>query len=91
MVADFGFADLIFVAPGLDFGRDTLLALRLLLPIMTPTASEAVLGAVLERINSTGAVCHEETVSRFVNKFRVGQRLIRRMASSSRSVTMRLM
>ena len=72
VIADFGFPDLALVAPGLDFGRDTLLALRLLLPIMTPTASEAVLGAVLERINSTGAVCHEETVSRFVHKFRVG-------------------
>ncbi len=45
-----------------DFGRDTLLTLRLLLPIMSSTSAEAILGSVLERLNTTGTVCHEETV-----------------------------
>ncbi len=46
-----------------DFGRDTLLALRLLLPVISQTSAEAILGAVIERTNSTGTLCHEETVS----------------------------
>lgn len=44
------------------FGRDTMIALRLLMPILTSEAVEAVLGAVIERANSTGALCHEETI-----------------------------
>lgn len=39
-----------------------MIALRMLMPIMTPEAIETVLGAVLERANSTGALCHEETI-----------------------------
>ena len=37
------------------FGRDTLLALRLLLPVVSPTTAEAILGAVIERTNDTGS------------------------------------
>ncbi|KAJ9096780.1 hypothetical protein QFC21_005050 [Naganishia friedmannii] len=38
------------------FGRDTLLTLRLLLPTLTSTASEAVLTGVMERLNGTGLI-----------------------------------
>lgn len=44
------------------FGRDSMIALRLLMPTLAPEAIEAVLGAVLERANETGALCHEETI-----------------------------
>ncbi|KAI0648904.1 hypothetical protein C8Q79DRAFT_903844 [Trametes meyenii] len=44
------------------FGRDSLIALRLLMPILTSEAIEAALGAVIERTNATGALCHEETI-----------------------------
>ena len=44
------------------FGRDSLIALRLLMPVLTPEAIEAALGAVIERTNVTGALCHEETI-----------------------------
>ena len=49
------------------FGRDTLLALRLLLPVISPTSAEAILGAVLERTNTTGALCHEETIGDYAS------------------------
>ncbi|KIJ27555.1 hypothetical protein M422DRAFT_271225 [Sphaerobolus stellatus SS14] len=49
------------------FGRDTMIALRLLMPIVTPEESESVLGAVLERLNSTGAACHEETIGDYAS------------------------
>ena len=32
------------------------------MPILTPNAIEAALGAVIERVNTTGALCHEETI-----------------------------
>ncbi|KAH9485673.1 hypothetical protein JR316_0002583 [Psilocybe cubensis] len=44
------------------FGRDSLIALRMLMPLLTPSAIEDALGAVIERANSTGALCHEETI-----------------------------
>src|SRR5436190_1284420 len=34
----------------------------MLMPLLTPDAIEAALGAVIERANSTGALCHEETI-----------------------------
>jgi hypothetical protein len=39
------------------FGRDTMLALRLLLPVVSTTTAEAILGAVIERTNDTGSKC----------------------------------
>ena len=33
-----------------------------MMPILTSEAIEAVLGAVIERTNTTGALCHEETI-----------------------------
>ena len=32
------------------------------MPTLTSEAIEAALGAVIERVNSTGALCHEETI-----------------------------
>ena len=49
------------------FGRDTLLSLRLLLPVISQTSAEAVLGAVIERTNSTGTLCHEETIGDYAS------------------------
>ncbi|GHJ88125.1 hypothetical protein NliqN6_4527 [Naganishia liquefaciens] len=49
------------------FGRDTLLTLRLLLPTFTSTAAEAVLTGVMERINGSGLVCHEETIGDYAS------------------------
>lgn len=49
------------------FGRDTMIALRLLMPIITSEASESILGAVFERLNSTGAACHEETIGDYAS------------------------
>ncbi len=39
-----------------------MIALRFLMPLLTSNATEAALGAVIERANSTGALCHEETI-----------------------------
>ncbi|KAM0351086.1 hypothetical protein ACHAPU_002868 [Fusarium lateritium] len=48
------------------FGRDTMISALLLEPLLSAgndSALEAVIGAVLERINRTdGSVCHEETI-----------------------------
>jgi hypothetical protein len=48
------------------FGRDSMIAALLLEPVLSTgngSATEAVIGAVLERINRTdGSVCHEETI-----------------------------
>lgn len=48
------------------FGRDSMIATLLLEPVLSNgegSAVEAVIGAVLERVNRTdGTVCHEETI-----------------------------
>jgi hypothetical protein len=44
------------------FGRDTLLSLQMLMPVLTPRAIEAALGSVIERLGPDGAVAHEEVV-----------------------------
>ena len=45
------------------FGRDSMIAALLLQPVLSDQAVEAVIGAVLERINRTdGSACHEETI-----------------------------
>ncbi|KAF9523824.1 hypothetical protein CPB83DRAFT_774834 [Crepidotus variabilis] len=49
------------------FGRDSLIALRMLMPLMTSEAIESALAAVVERANSTGALCHEETVGYYAS------------------------
>lgn len=47
------------------FGRDTLMSVRLLLPVLTPEEAEAGLGAVLERLSPRGEVAHEESIGEF--------------------------
>ncbi|MGK6319067.1 hypothetical protein [Sphingomonas sp. DT-204] len=47
------------------FGRDTLMSVRLLMPVLQPAAVEAGLGAVLARLNDKGEVAHEEGLSEF--------------------------
>ena len=49
------------------FGRDTLLTVDLMMPILSSEAIETVIGAVIERTNSTGALCHEETVGDYAS------------------------
>ncbi len=44
------------------FGRDTLLSVRLLMPVLEPEAIEDALGSVLERLDPTGRVAHEEDI-----------------------------
>ena len=44
------------------FGRDTLLSICLLMPILGADAAEIGLGSVFERINDQGEVAHEEEI-----------------------------
>jgi hypothetical protein len=44
------------------FGRDTLLSLRMLMPVLTPAAVEAGLASVLTRLSAHGEVAHEEDI-----------------------------
>ncbi|HEU5061296.1 MAG TPA: hypothetical protein VFU21_32450 [Kofleriaceae bacterium] len=47
------------------FGRDTLLSVRLLMPVLEPAAVEGALGSVIERLSATGEVAHEEDIGEF--------------------------
>ena len=47
------------------FGRDTLMSVRLLMPVLAPEAVEAGLGAVLARLSPQGEVAHEEDIGEF--------------------------
>jgi hypothetical protein len=47
------------------FGRDTLLTLQLLLPVLQPAVIEGALGSVLERLGPEGEVAHEEAIGEF--------------------------
>ncbi|HEX4267483.1 MAG TPA: hypothetical protein VHY36_06340 [Steroidobacteraceae bacterium] len=44
------------------FGRDTLMSVRLLMPVLSPTAIEAGLDSVLARLSPRGEVAHEEDI-----------------------------
>lgn len=44
------------------FGRDTLLSLRMLMPVLTPAAVDAGLASVLTRLSAAGEVAHEEDI-----------------------------
>jgi hypothetical protein len=44
------------------FGRDTLVSLEMLMPVLGAAPIEAGLGAVLDRVGAEGAVAHEELV-----------------------------
>jgi hypothetical protein len=47
------------------FGRDTLISVRMLMPVLQPTAIEAGLTAVLTRLSPDGIVAHEEGIGEF--------------------------
>jgi hypothetical protein len=47
------------------FGRDTLMSLRLLMPVLQPAAIESGLGSVLSRLAPNGEVAHEEDIGEF--------------------------
>ena len=47
------------------FGRDTLMSLRLLMPVLQPAAVEAGLSSVLARLAPNGEVAHEEDIGEF--------------------------
>jgi hypothetical protein len=44
------------------FGRDTLMSVRLLMPVLSPIAVEAGLDSVLARLSPRGEVAHEEDI-----------------------------
>ena len=47
------------------FGRDTLMSVQLLMPVLQPPLAEAGLGAVLGRLNAAGEVAHEEDIGEY--------------------------
>ena len=47
------------------FGRDTLMSLRLLMPVLQPDAVEDGIGSVLARLAPNGEVAHEEDIGEF--------------------------
>jgi hypothetical protein len=47
------------------FGRDTLMSVRLLMPVLNHAVIEAGLGSVIERLNNRGEVAHEEDIAEF--------------------------
>jgi hypothetical protein len=47
------------------FGRDTLMSLRLLMPVLQPTAVEDGISSVLARLAPDGEVAHEEGIGEF--------------------------
>lgn len=47
------------------FGRDTLLAVQLLMPVLQPAVVEAALGSIMERLSPDGEVAHEEGIGEY--------------------------
>ncbi|MDS0856540.1 hypothetical protein NUV25_02350 [Burkholderia pseudomultivorans] len=47
------------------FGRDTLISVRMLMPVLEPAAIEAGLSSVLGRLSDDGKVAHEEGIGEF--------------------------
>ncbi|KVK89786.1 hypothetical protein [Burkholderia sp. MSMB1498] len=47
------------------FGRDTLISVRMLMPVLQPDVIEAGLGSVLSRLSPDGKVAHEEGIGEF--------------------------
>lgn len=56
------------------FGRDTLLSVRMLMPVLQPRVMEAGLGAVIDRIGTNGQVAHEEALGDYAWVVRVGNK-----------------
>ncbi|BFZ61702.1 hypothetical protein YB2330_002777 [Saitoella coloradoensis] len=57
------------------FGRDSLISLLLLNPVLSNDVIEAGIGAILERENSTGALCHEETIGDYATYLNQQQKI----------------
>ncbi|GAA0551216.1 glycogen debranching enzyme [Rhizomicrobium palustre] len=59
------------------FGRDTLMSVRLLMPVLAPEAVETGLRSVLTRLSPKGEVAHEEDIGEFaiLDHRRAGQGL----------------
>ncbi|MGH8166847.1 MAG: hypothetical protein ACREQ1_06380, partial [Woeseiaceae bacterium] len=55
------------------FGRDTLMSLQLLMPVLQPRVVEAGLAAVLDRVSAGGEVAHEEDIGEYAVLRRVLQ------------------
>ena len=55
------------------FGRDTLMSVRLLMPVLQPAAIEAALASVLRRLSVAGEVAHEEDIGEFAVLHRIAQ------------------
>ncbi|XYI00745.1 hypothetical protein ACMHYB_13695 [Sorangium sp. So ce1128] len=53
------------------FGRDTLLAVRMLLPVLEPAVVEAGIGSVLDRLSPEGEVAHEEAIGEYAALLRL--------------------
>ncbi|CAK9782375.1 hypothetical protein CC85DRAFT_310507 [Cutaneotrichosporon oleaginosum] len=49
------------------FGRDTLLAMQVLLPVLSPQACEGILAGVIQRTGPDGELCHEETIGDYAS------------------------
>jgi hypothetical protein len=47
------------------FGRDTLMSVRLLMPVLQPSAVEGGLASVVARLSEDGEVAHEEAIGEF--------------------------
>ncbi|MBN3769951.1 hypothetical protein [Burkholderia sp. Se-20378] len=47
------------------FGRDTLISVRMLMPVLEPAAIESGLSSVLSRLSTDGKVAHEEGIGEF--------------------------
>jgi hypothetical protein len=47
------------------FGRDTLISVLMLMPVLTPGAIESALGSVIARLSQDGEVAHEEAIGEF--------------------------
>ncbi len=58
------------------FGRDTLLSVRLLMPVLAPAVIEGALGSVIERLGPDGEVAHEEDVGEWAAARRPGARAV---------------
>jgi hypothetical protein len=56
------------------FGRDTLLSLRMLMPVLQPAVMEAGLGAVIDRLGPGGSVAHEEALGDYAWVVRTGNK-----------------
>jgi len=59
------------------FGRDTLMTLAMMMPVLLPEAVEASLSSVLMRVSEMGEVAHEESIGEFavIERMRKGQAL----------------